>query len=313
MVKWTANKAAKPVLAALGQDQLAPPIRVIDLMTEDPLPPTKVIGCLWDAELDLLKIQISLDRPVKYTRRSLLSQVSQQFDPLGFSAPLLSRFIDIHGPVSNIHSDNGATFIAAANVLPAMLESKEWQSFFRKKDLALEFIPPYSLAQSGALKSMAKVFKRTLTNITDLLRRTPNFIGLQTYISNTTRLVNDRPMTPLSEDPRDYSAISPSSLLTPAFHPSTSVGKPHDRDELRRDYRFNVALAENFWHRWMKFYLPLLQRRKKWFKAVTNLQVGQMVLVGEPTKLRNAGNICWVELVRFCLKFVEGEVLCVPQ
>ena len=103
LVKWTANKAAKPVLAALGQDQLAPLVRVIDLMTEDPLPPTKAIGCLWDAELDLLKIQISLDGPIKYTRRSLLSQVSQQFDSLGFSALLLSRFIDIHGPVSNIH------------------------------------------------------------------------------------------------------------------------------------------------------------------------------------------------------------------
>ena len=74
----------------------------------------------------------------------------------------------------------------------------------------------------------------------------PNLIELQTYVLNSTRLVNDRPLTPLSDDPKDYSAISPSSLLTPAFHPSTPVGAPHDKDDLRRDYRFNVALVHRF-------------------------------------------------------------------
>ena len=126
-------------------------------------------------------------------------------------------------------------------------------------------------------------------NITDLSRRMLNLIELQTYIFNTTPLVNDRPITLLSDDPRDYSAISPSSLLTLAFHLSTPVGELHHRDELRRDYRFNVALAEKFWHWWMKFYLPLLQRCKKWFKAVTNLQVGRMVLVGGPDEIKKRG------------------------
>ena len=71
----------------------------------------------------------------------------------------------------------------------------------------------------------------------------PSFVELQTYISNATRLVNNRPLTPPYDDPKDYTAISPSSLLTPAFHTNTPVGKPHNKDELRRDYRFNVALV----------------------------------------------------------------------
>ena len=174
-----------------------------------------------------------------------------------------TRFIDIRGPVSCLYSDNGSTFKAAASILPGLLESEGLQSFFRKKGLSWEFIPPYSPSQGGAWESMIKVFKRTLTHIANLSQKMPSFVELQTYISNATRLVNDRPLTPLSDDPKDYTAISPSSLLTPAFHPNTPVGKPHNKDELRRDYRFNVALAHRFWERWVKFYLPLLQRRKK--------------------------------------------------
>ena len=77
------------------------------------------------------------------------------------------------------------------------------------------------------------------------------------------RIVNERPLVPLSDDPRDFAAITPASLLTPFFDPYSTVGQPHDRDMLRRDYRFNVGLSQAFWEKLIFSYLPLLNVRKK--------------------------------------------------
>ena len=200
-----------------------------------------------------------------------------------------SRFVDLRGSVSSMYSNNGTTFKAAAHVLPELLEADKLQSFFRKKKISWEFIPPYSPSQGGAWESLIKVFKRTLIQVTKF-PRTPTLVELQTYICNATRIVNDHPLTPLSDDPRDYTAISPSSLLTPLNDPHTPLGQPHNKDHLRRDYRYNISLAQQFWERWIRFYLPLLQKRKKWLTVADNLHVGQMVVVGGPGDFNKRGN-----------------------
>ena len=59
-----------------------------------------------------------------------------------------------------------------------------------------------------------------------------------------------------------------------------------------------MALAQNFWDRWLKFYLPQLQKRKKWFNITDNLLVGQMVLVSGPDGLKKRGNYRLGRVVR---------------
>jgi len=84
LVKWTANTHVKPVLVQMSEDKLAPSIKSVDLISGDePLPNLKAVGCIWDAEQDVLKIQFSLEKHSSFTRCSLLSQVSKQYDPLG--------------------------------------------------------------------------------------------------------------------------------------------------------------------------------------------------------------------------------------
>jgi len=50
-------------------------------------------------------------------------------------------------------------------------------------------------------------------------------------------------------------------------------------DEYRRFWRAVQLLADLFWRRWTKEYLPLLQRRQKWLQPQRNLKVGDLVLV----------------------------------
>ena len=127
--------------------------------------------------------------------------------------------------------------------------------FFRSRGLSWEFIPLYSPFQGGAWESLIKVFKRTLTNTANKTQRKSTLVEQQTYVSNATRPVNDRPLTSQSDGPQDYNAVSPSSLLTALLDPVSLIGQAHDRDHLRRDYRYSSALAQQFWELWVKFYL----------------------------------------------------------
>ena len=74
-------------------------------------------------------------------------------------------------------------------------------------------------------------------------------------------IINSRPLTALSDDIDDMSAIMPFSIRTCATDESNPVGDPNDRDGLRRDWRSSVATAQNFWKRWLKYYIPSLQHR----------------------------------------------------
>ena len=188
-----------------------------------------------------------------------------------------SRFNDVRGGVEVIYSDNGSTFQAAAKTLPALLKTPELRNSLRKKGVKWEFIPPYSPSQGGAWEAMIKQFKLILHRILDSSTHTPNLIELITFCSNSVRVVNERPITPLSDDPRDNTVVTPASLFTPGLDPYTPVGIAHERDELRSDFRFNLALADRFWRDWVAFYLPTLQGRNKWretSKELTNWPIG---------------------------------------
>ena len=81
LVKWTANQAAKSVLANVDTNKLASSVRTIDLKKdEDLLPQFKAVGCIWNGELDTLKVQFAFRLLDKYIRRVMLSQISQQYD-----------------------------------------------------------------------------------------------------------------------------------------------------------------------------------------------------------------------------------------
>ena len=92
LVKWSANKEALSVMSNLDSELLAPSIRETDLEVDNvALPSAKTLGCVWVTESDELRIQCSLKPLSKYTRRTMLSQIGQNFDPLGFGAPFYVR------------------------------------------------------------------------------------------------------------------------------------------------------------------------------------------------------------------------------
>ena len=92
-------------------------------------------------------------------------------------------------------------------------------------------------------------------------------------------IVNGRPITRLSEDPRDALPLTPNHLLLLRSGQSLPLGRFTINDTYKRRWRQVQYLADVFWTRWLKEYLPQLQHRQKWLHPQRNLQVGDLVLV----------------------------------
>ena len=126
--------------------------------------------------------------------------------PLAFS-----RFTNLRGAVDTFFSDNGSTFCAASEKLPDLLSSTKFHNALRKSNINWVKIPPYSPSQGGSWESMVKLFKNALAKVLSNTRCLPSLIELQTFTSDAIRIVNDRPLTALSDVPNDISPFWVSS------------------------------------------------------------------------------------------------------
>ena len=200
-----------------------------------------------------------------------------------------SRFTNLRGAVDTVFSDNGSTFCAAAERLPSLLTSTEFHNSLCWRGIKWVKIPLYAPSQEGSWERMVKLFKNALGRGIGEARRKPSLMELQTFVSDAVRIVNDRPLISLTSHPDELLPISPSSFLGQQLAPNISISAFHDRGGLRRDYLYNVTLANKFWKSWFNGYLPTLQGRGKWRIACQNVAEGQLVLVGNAEDTNRRG------------------------
>ena len=105
--------------------------------------------------------------------------------------------------------------------------------------------------------------------------------GISTLMCEVESIVNGRPIiTKVSDDPKDLEALTPNHLLL--LHPGSSVPpgrfSKNDNSSVRR-WRQVQYLADLFWRRWLREYLPSLQQRQKWNKLQRNVEANDIVLV----------------------------------
>ena len=200
-----------------------------------------------------------------------------------------SRFINLRGPVDTFFSDNGKTFCAAEKQLPLIIGSTEFHNSLRQRNINWVRIPAYAASQAGSWESMIKLFKNALHQVMGEARRKSSLIELQTFVSDAVRIVNDRPLTTLSDKPNDLMPLNPACFLGQQLAPNTPVSAFHEKGYLRKDFLYNAFLAQKFWSCWMKSSLATLQGRGKWKTHRDNLAVGQLVLVGDAEDLSKRG------------------------
>ena len=100
--------------------------------------------------------------------------------------------------------------------------------------------------------------------------------------------MNSRPLTPASDDPNDLKALTPNHILLLKSSSLLTLGVFDSHDTYTRKQWHQVQyLANVFWSRWIREYLPQLQQPQKWYHTQTNLSITDMVIVCNYSMPRN--------------------------
>ena len=99
-------------------------------------------------------------------------------------------------------------------------------------------------------------------------------------MAEVTAIVNARPLVPVPSDPEIPEILTPAILLTQKSRALKSIPGNFSSTELySKQWRQVQHLANMFWTRWRKEYLPTLQPRRKWQSETRNLEEGDLVLL----------------------------------
>ena len=106
---------------------------------------------------------------------------------------------------------------------------------------------------------------------------------LRTTLCLVEQSLNARPITAVSSDPLDLEALTPNHFILgqhAASFPSLSFEENFDN---KKRFARAQSYANAIWTRWMREYVPSLNRRAKWHnQSDVKLKAGDLVCVIEP-------------------------------
>ena len=216
--------------------------------------------------------------------RAVHIEVAHSLDTDSF-VNALRRFISRRGKPEKILSDNGTNFVGGERELReslAEIDQDRVRRVLNEKDIDWEFNPPTASHFGGAWERMIRSIRKILKGL--LGEQVVTDEVLLTFLAEVEAILNARPLTRLSLDPRDKEPLTPNHLLLMKGVPAASPGVFNKKDCYgRRRWRQTQYLADQFWKRWLREYLPLLQTRQKWSQPQRNFKVDDLVLVVDDT------------------------------
>ncbi|XP_059217426.1 uncharacterized protein LOC131994659 [Stomoxys calcitrans] len=193
-----------------------------------------------------------------------------------------SRFVGRRGLPRKVVSDNGRNFVGASRKM-----LREFRSFIQvaASDIAerystqgfeWQFIPPHAPHMGGLWESAVKCFKHHFRRVAGAHLFT--FEQFATLLARIEGVLNSRPISAVSEDPNDLTALTPGHFLKGA--PIMSFPEPlaGDISVVNRWVKLK-AIHHQFAIRWKEEYLRTLQKRYKWKTTSPNVKVGDLVVV----------------------------------
>nr|CAB3263161.1 uncharacterized protein LOC104265735 [Phallusia mammillata] len=201
----------------------------------------------------------------------------------------LRRFIGRRGNPENIYSDNGTNFVGAERILRESLQS--WnqvhiEEYLKQSGIRWSFNPPTASHMGGAWERMVRSIRRILTSL--MTQQVVSDETLSTLFVEVESILNSRPLVPVTFDPRDDEPITPNHLLLMRCNSNLPPGLFDKKDcYVRRRWAQVQYLANQFWIRWVREYLPNIISRQKWFQKRRDLQINDVVLVVDDSQPRS--------------------------
>lgn len=217
--------------------------------------------------------------------RAIHIEVAQALDTDSFLCAFF-RFAARRGNPSKLYSDNGTNFKGAEQDIKQCLRKWDQDQIHRKlseRECEWVFSAPKSSHQGGVWERQIRSVRRVLRGLLGELLVDDQ--TLQTALVEVEKIINDRPLLKLTSDPNDFAALTPSHLLLLNGNPCTVPGE-FNRNVLRKRWRNAQHLADIFWTRWLKEYIPSLTTCQKWFRRGMDLIIGDLVLLVDENQHR---------------------------
>ena len=172
------------------------------------------------------------------------------------------------------------------------MDNAKISTFLTSKDcdwIVWENNAPVSSHAGGVWERMIKSIRNVLDS---LLKDHPgrlNDESFRTLMTEAEAIVNSRPLTTENLNDPESLPITPNQLLTMKTKvtlPPPGIFQKADM-YCRKRWRSVQYLANEFWRRWKKEYLIILQERQKWHEKKRNFLVGDIVLVKNEDLPRN--------------------------
>ena len=192
------------------------------------------------------------------------------------------RFVARRGCPSKVWSDNGTNIIGGRTELIKALREVEKSAIHQysvQHEIEWHFNPPQASHMGGIWERLIRTVRKVFTSLLmDTTQRLTDEV-LRTLFCEVESIINSRPLTKVSSDATDLSPLTPNHLLLLQHGPDPPSGSFSSGDMFRRRWKYIQHLANQFWRRWMREYIPELQKRQKWSKDKRNVQVNDVVLL----------------------------------
>ena len=195
--------------------------------------------------------------------------------------------------LTQMYSDRGTNFRSAATVLTKELRqiNEEAEDALARKGIIWEFNPPHAPHRGGVWERIVALFKKHIGRIQEVNKQTISYNIFNTIIVEAEGILNRRPLSQVSSDSRDTSAITPNFILSPATinmaSPALIDMAPSSSGDLKACWRKALSQVEAFWRDFKTDYLLLLHQRQKWQKSKTDMKKDDLVIIVDDTKKRD--------------------------
>ncbi len=223
-----------------------------------------------------------------FASRAIHIEIAHSLDTDSF-LNAFQRFVARRGQPTMLWSDNGTNFVGAKKELDnaiKQLNDSKVNEFMLCRSISWKFNPPTASHMGGVWERMIRSVRKVLMAVAN--QQTLTDETLTTFMCLAENVVNSRPLSAVSDDPRDFNPLVPNHLLQLRSNQVMPMGTFNARDMYsRRRWRQCQYLTDLFWLRSRKKYLPTIQLRNKWLDSKRNLCMGDVVLIVDDQQPRS--------------------------
>jgi hypothetical protein len=192
----------------------------------------------------------------------------------------LERFLARRVRPKRIISDNGTNFKAAETELKALWSQID-EDEIRKRYPSIEwkFNTPKASHTGGLFERMIRSAKESLYKV--LPGGEVGDDELTTALTQVEGMLNNRPLTYVSTDTKDAEPLTPAHFLRGQEYSGLIPLLTDERSKYAARWRHLSMVMDHFWVRFMREFIPQLQKQDKWLKGYSDPAIGDVVCVLE--------------------------------